>query len=101
MNSVGRMGVECAWVQNDWVSIIPNLQAGKYDAILAGMAATKERDEEIDFTRGYLPNTPSAYVALAGAGDDAINGKVAVQVNTIQQDYLGRRRHNAGDFPAG
>ena len=83
-----RMGVECAWVQNDWVSIIPNLQAGKYDAILAGMAATKERDEEIDFTRAYLPNTPSAYVALAGAGDDAINGKVAVQVNTIQQDYL-------------
>ena len=84
-----RMEVECAWVQNDWVSIIPNLQSGNYDAILAGMAATKERDEEIDFTRAYLPNTPSAYVALSGTGDEAINGRVAVQVNTIQQDYLG------------
>ena len=52
------------------------------------MAVTKERDDEIDFTQAYIPNTPSAYVALAGATDEVINGKVAVQVNTIQQDYL-------------
>ena len=83
-----RMEVGCSWVQNDWVTIIPNLQAGNYDAIMAGMAATPERDEEIDFTQAYLPSTPSAYVALAGASDDVVNGKVAVQVNTIQQDYL-------------
>ena len=83
-----RMEVECDWVQNDWATIIPNLLAGKYDAIVAGMAATKERDEQIDFTQGYLPNSPSAYVALAGSGEDVINGKVAVQANTIQQDYL-------------
>ena len=83
-----RMGLECSWVQNDWFTIIPNLRAGNYDAIVAGMAATKERGEQIDFTQSYLPNTPSAYVALAGAGDDVINGRVAVQVNTIQNDYL-------------
>ena len=83
-----RMDVQCSWVRNDWVSIIPNLLAGDYDAIIAGMAATKERDAQIDFTQSYLPNTPSAYVARAGAGDDVINGKVAVQVNTIQHDYL-------------
>ena len=82
------MGVDCVWVQNDWVTIIPNLLAGDYDAIVAGMAATKERDRQIDFTQSYLPNTPSAYVALAGAGDDVINGNVAVQVNTIQHAYL-------------
>ena len=83
-----RLEVECSWVQNDWVSIIPNLLAGNYDAIVAGMAATSERDEQIDFTQSYLPNTPSAYVARAGAGADVIDGKVAVQVNTIQHDYL-------------
>lgn len=83
-----RMDVECSWVRNDWVTIIPNLLAGNYDAIVAGMAATKERDRQIDFTQPYLPDSPSAYVALAGAGDDAINGKVAVQVNTIQHTYL-------------
>jgi len=83
-----RMEVQCSWVRNDWVTIIPNLLAGDYDAIVAGMASTKERDGQIDFTQSYLPNTPSAYVALAGAGDDVVRGKVAVQVNTIQQDYL-------------
>ncbi len=83
-----RMEVQCSWVRNEWVTIIPNLLAGDYDAIVAGMASTKERDEQIDFTQSYLPNTPSAYVALAGASDDVVSGKVAVQVNTIQQDYL-------------
>ena len=83
-----RMEVECTWVQNEWVSIIPNLLSDEYDAIIASMAATKERDELIDFSQAYLPNSPSAYVALAGSGDDAINGTIAVQVNTIQQDYL-------------
>ena len=83
-----RAELRCEWVQNDWVTIIPHLTAGNYDAIIAGMAATKERAQLVDFTQAYLPSTPSAYVALAGAGDDAINGRVAVQVNTIQHDYL-------------
>ena len=83
-----RMDVQCSWVRNDWVTIIPNLLVGDYDAIVAGMASTKERDGHIDFTQSYLPNTPSAYVARAGANNDAVSGKVAVQVNTIQQDYL-------------
>ena len=83
-----RSELECEWVHNDWATIIPNLLAGDYDVIIAAMAATREREELIDFTQGYLPNTPSAYVARAGAGDDVVNGKVAVQVNTIQHDYL-------------
>jgi polar amino acid transport system substrate-binding protein len=83
-----RAGLECAWGRDEWFTLITNLVAGKYDAIVAGMAATEERDELIDFTESYLPNTPSVYVALAGASDDVINGRVAVQVNTIQQKYL-------------
>lgn len=83
-----RTGLQCEWVQNDWATIIPNLLAGNYDAIIAGMSATEERDDVVDFTQAYFPNTPSAYIALAGAGDEVINGNVAVQVNTIQHDYL-------------
>lgn len=83
-----RMELECEWVRNEWVSIIPSLLSGDYDIIIAGMAVTKERDEQIDFTQAYIPTTPSAYVALAGSDEGVINGKVAVQANTIQQDYL-------------
>ena len=83
-----RADLECVWVTNEWDTIIPNLVDGNYDTILAGMSITAERDEVIDFTQAYLPPSPSVYVALAGAGDEAVDGKVAAQVATIHADYL-------------
>ena len=83
-----RANLECTWVTNEWDTIIPNLVDGKYDTILAGMSITAERDEVIDFTQPYFPPSPSVYLAVAGAGDEAVNGTVAVQVATVQADYL-------------
>ena len=83
-----RADLECTWVTNEWDSIIPNLVAGDYDTILAGMSITDERDEVIDFTQPYIPPSPSVYLALAGAGDEVVDGEVAAQVSTIQSDYL-------------
>ena len=83
-----RANLECVWVTNEWDSIIPNLVSGDYDTILAGMSITDERDEVIDFTQPYVPPSASVYVALAGAGDGVVTGKVAAQVATIQADYL-------------
>ena len=83
-----RADLECTWVTNEWDTIIPNLVDGQYDTIMAGMSITDERDEVIDFTQPYIPPTPSVYVALAGSGDDAINGRVAAQEATIHSDYL-------------
>ena len=83
-----RADLECTWVTNDWDTIIDNLVAEKYDTILAGMSITDERDEIIDFTQPYIPPNPSVYVALAGAGDEVIDGKVAAQVSTVQSGYL-------------
>ena len=83
-----RANLECTWVTNEWDTIIPNLVDGKYDTILAGMSITDERDEVIDFTQPYIPPGRSVYVALAGDGDEAANGKVAAQVATIQASYL-------------
>ena len=83
-----RADLDCTWVTNDWDSIIPNLLAGDYDTILAGMSITAERDELIDFTQPYVPPSPSVYLALDGAGDGVVSGTVAAQVATIQADYL-------------
>ena len=63
-----RAELECKWVLNDWASMIPDLVAGEFDAIMAGMSITGKRDETIDFTEPYYPPTPSVYLALAGAG---------------------------------
>ena len=83
-----RADLECVWVTNEWDSIIPNLVAGDYDTIMAGMSITDERDEVIDLTQPYIPPSASVYVALAGAGDEVVAGRVAAQVATIQADYL-------------
>ncbi len=37
----------------EWDSLIPGLQAGTYDGIIAGMSPTAEREKEVDFTDCY------------------------------------------------
>ena len=83
-----RANLECTWVTNEWDTIIPNLVDGQYDTILAGMSITEERDEVIDFTQPYFPPSASVYLAVNGAGDDVVEGRVAAQVATVQADYL-------------
>lgn len=106
-----RMQAECTVVAQDWDGIIPGLQQGKYDAILAGMSITDERMKVVDFSVPYAAEptvfaarkgsplldlrigldridltteTPSGQEAIHRIGD-ALKGKtVAVQVSTIQ-----------------
>lgn len=80
-------GLTCEWVTTDWDSIIPNLQSGNYDTIIAGMSITEERGKVIDFTQNYIPPAESAYVALS-ADADIKGGVVAAQVGTIQAGYV-------------
>lgn len=82
-----RAELTCEWVKNDWDSIIPNLVSGNYDAIMAGMSITAERDEVIDFTQAYTPPDPSNYVALSEDAD-LEGGVIAAQVGTIQAAYV-------------
>jgi len=83
-----RAELTCEWVTNDWDSIIPNLVAGNYDTIIAGMSITDERDEVIDFTANYTQPDPSAYLALDGADVDFEGGVIAAQAGTIQAAHI-------------
>jgi len=58
-----RMKVECTIVEQAWDGIIPALQAGKYDAIMAGMSITDKRKKIISFSRAYA-STPAKFVVL-------------------------------------
>ncbi|MCY4392982.1 MAG: transporter substrate-binding domain-containing protein [Chloroflexi bacterium] len=86
-----RAGLECEWVLHEWETLIPDLMAEQFDVILAGMSITAERDQLIDFAGPYYPSRPSMYLARAGAGDGAIEGRLGVEENTIFSDYLEAR----------
>ena len=63
--------------------------SGNYDAIIAGMSITAERDEVIDFTQNYTQPDPSSY--LVAAGNEGLNVETAViaaQTNTIQASFV-------------
>ena len=82
-----RAGLTCTWTVNDWDSIIPNLQSGNYDVIIAGMSITDAREEIVDFSDGYLRAVPSAYLALS-ADTDLMSGPVAAQTSTVQAAFI-------------
>lgn len=58
-----RMKVECKIVATDWDGMIPSLQAGKFDAIMAGMNITEKRKETIAFSEAYGA-TPNGFMVL-------------------------------------
>ena len=80
----------CEFITNEWDSIIPNLVAGNYDMIMAGMSITDDRKKTINFSDEYYPAEPSRYAATAGDKFDfsALKGKkIGVQGATIHAVY--------------
>ena len=65
------LGVEVKWVDLPWVSVLPGLEAKKFDMVVAGTTISKARLERYDMT---LP-IGDATVALVARADDASIGK--------------------------
>lgn len=83
-----RANLECEWIVTPWDTIIDDLLADEFDVIVAGMSINDERDRIIDFSQPYLPPTPSVYIALAGASENALDGIIAAGVATVHSAYL-------------
>jgi len=87
-----EMKAKCEFVTQDWDGIIPALQAGKFDAIVASMSITDERKQKVDFTDKYY-NTPPAIVApkdtaIKGVTKADLAGKtIGVQGGTTHFNY--------------
>lgn len=93
-----EMGATCEMVQTEWDAIIPSLEEGKCDAIIASMSITEERKQRIDFTAKYY-QTPARFVAPEGFDaasiDAGLSGAtVCVQRGSIHQAFM------EGEFPS-
>ena len=79
-------------IQADWDSLVPGVQSGIYDAVIAGQSMTAERSEQVDFAGPYFYATivcvtkkDSPYASAKSIADLA-GGKCTAQIATIWYD---------------
>lgn len=85
-----QLQAECSFTNQAFDSLIPSLKFKRFDAVIAGMDITAEREKQVLFTQPYYANS-----ALFVAGKDKIANitelqgkKVGVQNGTTHQKYL-------------
>lgn len=102
---------ELVVVKTEWDGLVPALQSGKIDAIIAGMSPTAERKETIDFSDNYYKSNLVMVVKKGGKFDgastlaDFSGAKVTAQLNTFHYSVIdqiqGVQKQTAMDnFPA-
>lgn len=81
---------KCVFVEQVWDSMIPGLQAKKYDAIISSMSMTDERRRVVDFTDRYY-KTPSSIVVkkdVQYSGPASLKGKkIGVLKGSTQEKW--------------
>ena len=79
-------------IQSDWDSLVPGIQTGTFDAVIAGQSMTAERAEQVDFAGPYFYATivcvTKADSAFANATSiaDLAGGSCTAQIATIWYD---------------
>lgn len=86
------LGVELEIVRSDWDSLIPAVQTGTVDAVIAGQSMTAQRMEQVDFSEPYfyasivcLTKKDSPY-ASAKSIAELSGGTCTAQIATIWYD---------------
>ena len=83
-----RMNAECEFVVQDWDGMIPALEIGKYDAIMAGMSITEERMVKIDFSIGYMTE-PASLSALSSSALGTLKAPGKLNLDNMDSETKG------------
>ena len=100
------LGQEVQIVKLDWDSLVPAVQSGDVDCVIAGQSITSKRAEQVDFSDPYyyasivtLVRKDSPYAAAAGVADLA-GATCTSQLGTIWYDICLPQIENANILPA-
>lgn len=105
------LGRELEIVKIGWDGLVPSLNSGMVDAIIAGMSPTAERKESIDFSENYYNSDLVMVVKKGGEYEDAkvlddfSGANITAQLNTFHYSVIdqidGVNKDTAmSDFPA-
>lgn len=106
-----ELGRELVIVKTDWDGLLPSVNSGIVDAIIAGMSPTEERKEQIDFSDNYYNSDLVMVVKKGGPYEGAKNladfsgAKVTAQLNTFHYSVIDQidgvvKETAMADFPA-
>ena len=100
------LGQEVQIVKLDWDSLVPAVQSGDVDCVIAGQSITSKRAEQVDFSDPYyyasivtLVRKDSPYAAAAGVADLA-GATCTSQLGTIWYDICLPQIEDANILPA-
>ncbi len=87
-------GWELEIIRTDWDSLVPGVQTGLYDAVIAGQSMTADRMEQVDFAGPYyyasivcVTKADSPYASATGLSDLS-GGTCTAQIATIWYDSM-------------
>lgn len=97
------LGVEMEIKQMDFDSVLPGVQAGKYNVGMSGISVTPDRQKNVKFTKPYCL-AAQAIVVLEGseiqAKADLAGKKVSVQSGTTAEDFCTTNGYTVSSFKA-
>ena len=76
---------ECTIVEQDWDGMIPALLMRKFDAIMAGMSITAERQKTITFSQGYATE-PATLAVMKGSSIEGMDTPAAINLDRSSSD---------------
>ena len=85
-----ELGVELVIEQMDFESVIPGIQAGKFDSGVSGITVTEDRKKNVDFSDPYflasqaIVVTPDSPITCKA---DLTGKKISVQTGTTAEEY--------------
>lgn len=92
-NIAEKLGKTLEIYSYEWDSLIPGVQSGKLDMIVAGMSPTADRREKIDFSDNYFTSNLVVVTKKGNLSDvktivDLDGKKIAAQSGTFHLDAL-------------
>lgn len=88
------MGYKLQIVKTEWDGLVPAVQSGKINAVIAGMSITADRAVSVDFSDPYyvadvvvLTMSDSKYASAASI-DELAGAKMTSQINTVWYTLL-------------
>ena len=98
-----KLGVDIEFKQMDFESVLPGVQAGKFDVGMSGITITEKREKNADFTMPYF----MASQAIVVTSDSPITCKadltgksISVQTGTTAEEYCMENGYKVQAFQA-